>query len=144
MRLTAPPSVPSWNELAEGMSASVEFAVTADEMRRFADLSGDYNPLHLDTSFARAKGFDGVVVYGGLLIAKVSQLIGMKLPGRDAVWIGLSLQFSKPLYVGQPAQLEGTIANLSEATRIVGLRIVLRSAGQVLATGKAEVLLVEQ
>ena len=132
------PRVLTWDELAEGMAATVDFVVTPDEMRAFAALSGDYNALHHDASFARTDGFDGVVVYGGLIIAKISQLIGMKLPGRDAVWMGLSLRFRKPLYVGQQARLEGTVARLSDSTRVVGLRIEVRAAGQLLAEGDVE------
>jgi 3-hydroxybutyryl-CoA dehydratase len=67
----------------------------------------------------------------------------MKLPGRDAVWMGLSLRFRKPLYVGQQARLEGTITRLSDATRVVGLRIEVRSAGQLLAEGDVEALVVQ-
>jgi acyl dehydratase len=133
----------TWDRLAEGMAATVDFAVTPAEMRAFAALSGDYNALHHDPAFARGKGFDGVVVYGGLIVAKISQLIGMKLPGRDAVWMGLSLRFRKPLYVGQQARLEGTITRLSDATRVVGLRIEVSSAGQLLAEGDVEALVVQ-
>jgi len=138
MTLADQPRVLTWDELAEGMAATVDFVVTPAEMHAFAALSGDYNALHHDASFARANGFDGVVVYGGLIIAKISQLIGMKLPGRDAVWMGLSLRFRKPLYVGQQARLEGTVARLSDSTRVVGLRIEVRAAGQLLAEGDVE------
>ena len=133
----------TWDHLAEGMTATVDFAVTSDEMHAFAALSGDYNALHHDASFARTKGFEGVVVYGGLIVAKISQLIGMKLPGGDAVWMGLSLRFRKPLYVGQQARLVGTIARLSDSTRVVGLRIEVRSAGHLLAEGDVEARVVQ-
>lgn len=137
------PRALDWHDLSVGMAVRLDFAVTPDDMVAFAALSGDRNPLHLDAAFARGKGFDGVVVYGGMIVAKISQLIGMRLPGRDAVWMGLRLQFSKPLYVGQPAQVEGTITNLSAATRVVSLEIRIHSAGHLLATGAAEALLVQ-
>jgi len=133
----------TWDDLAEGMAATVDFVVTSAEMRAFAALSGDYNALHHDASFAREKGFDGIVVYGGLIISKISQLIGMKLPGCNAVWMGLSLRFRKPLYVGQQARLEGTITRLSDATRVVGLRIEVRSEGRLLAEGDVEARVVQ-
>ena len=143
MKLAEQARVLTWDHLAEGMAATVDFVVTPAEMQAFAALSGDYNALHHDASFARGKGFDGVVVYGGLIVAKISQLIGMKLPGRDAVWMGFSLRFRKPLYVGQQARLEGTITRLSDATHVVGLRIEVRSAGQLLAEGDVEALVVQ-
>lgn len=132
----------SWDELREGMSASVDFIVGPLEMRQFAALSGDYNPLHLDADFARGKGFEDAVVYGALLVAKISQLIGMRLPGRDSLWTGLALQFRQPLYVGRAARVEAVVAQLSAATGMVLLRLELRAGETLLAKGEAEVLLV--
>lgn len=128
--------------LREGVTATVAFTVTPAQMAAFAELSGDFNPLHVDDGFARAKKFDGAVVYGALMVAKVSQLIGMRLPGRDSVWASIRMDFRKPLYVNQPAEVEGTVTEVSESTGMVGLRLVVRAAGKVLAKGQAEVLLV--
>ncbi|HKX43775.1 MAG TPA: MaoC/PaaZ C-terminal domain-containing protein [Burkholderiaceae bacterium] len=127
-------------DLVPGRQATVEFSVSAQQMRQFAELSGDFNPLHTDDAFARAKGFDGAVVYGALLVAKVSQLIGMQLPGRDSVWASVALDFRKPLYVDQTAQVDGVVDEVSEATGLVVLKLTLRAAGKVLAKGKAEVV----
>ena len=131
-----------FTDLAVGMTASFDFSVSPEDMARFAELSGDFNPLHIDDDFARGKKFEGKVVYGALIIAKVSRLIGMELPGRDSVWTKLTFQFNRPLYVGQVATLEGVVATLSEATGFVELKLTLRVAGRVLAKGIAEVLLV--
>jgi acyl dehydratase len=131
----------SLEDLTEGTKASVEFRVDAQQMRQFAELSGDFNPLHTDEAFARSKGYDGLVVYGALLVAKVSQLIGMKLPGRDSVWGSLTLDFRRPLLVGQDADAEGTVTSVHRATGMVELALVVRASGKVLAKGKAEVVL---
>jgi 3-hydroxybutyryl-CoA dehydratase len=126
--------------LAPGLQACVDFSITAPQMQQFAELSGDFNPLHTDDAFARSKGFEGAVVYGALLLAKVSQLIGMRLPGRDGVWASVSLDFRKPLYVDQVAQVEGVVGSVSASTGMVGLKLTLRAAGKVLAKGTAEVI----
>ena len=129
------------SELGEGFRAAVDFSITLEQMRQFAELSGDFNPLHTDDAFAREKGFDGRVVYGALLVAQVSRLIGMELPGRDGVWASVSLDFRKPLYVGQMAQAEGVVDDVSAATGMVRLRLTVRAASKVLAKGNAEVVL---
>jgi acyl dehydratase len=129
-------------DLQEGQRATVDFIVTPAQMQAFAELSGDFNPLHTDDSFARGKKFDGAVVYGALLIAKVSQLIGMRLPGRDSVWASIAMDFRKPLFVDQPAQVEGTVAEVSTSTGMVVLTLVVRANGKTLAKGRAEVILV--
>lgn len=128
-------------DLSEGSSATVPFSVTTEQLRQFAELSGDFNPLHLDDAFAQAKGYEGAVVYGALLLAKISQLIGMRLPGRDSVWASISFDFKRPLYVAQPAEVEGRVLNLHATTGMVELGLVLRAGGKVLGKGKAEVIL---
>jgi acyl dehydratase len=128
-------------ELNEGLQTTVDFSITPQQMLQFAEISGDFNPLHTDDAFARAKGFDGVVVYGALMIAKVSQLIGMRLPGRNSVWASVSLDFRKPLYVGQAAQVEGIVTAVSASTGMIELKLTVRAEGKVLAKGSAEVVL---
>ncbi len=128
--------------IATGMSADVPFIVSRDDMARFASVSGDLNPLHADDLFARRKGFDGTVVYGALLIAKVSQLIGMRLPGRDALWLSIAMDFVKPLYIDQRACVHGLVTHFSPSTGMVELNIRIRSAAEeVIAKGRAEVLI---
>jgi acyl dehydratase len=128
------------SELTEGAKANVGFTVSDQQMRQFAELSGDFNPLHTDPRFAERKGHPGPVVYGALLIAKIAQRIGMELPGRDSTWASLSLDFKRPLYVGQAAEVEGTVTSVHPATGMVELGLVLRCQGKVLAKGKAEVV----
>ena len=140
MTTTPQAQILALSELAEGLQTTVDFHVTAQQMQQFAELSGDFNPLHTDDAFARSKGLEGAVVYGALMVAKVSQLIGMRLPGRDSVWASVSLDFRKPLYVGQAAQVEGVITAVSESTGMVGLKLTVRAAGKVLAKGTAEVV----
>lgn len=127
-------------DLREGLQAEVEFSVTPQQMRQFAELSGDFNPLHTDAAFARAKGFDGAVVYGALIIAKVSQLVGMLLPGRDGVWASIALEFRAPLYVGQAARVDGLVTEVSESTGLVVLKLTVRASGRPIAKGRAEVV----
>jgi len=128
-------------DLREGLQRSITFSISLEQMQAFAELSGDFNPLHVNDAFARSKGYAGRVVYGALLIAKVSQLIGMRLPGRDAVWASVSFDFKRPLYVGQDAELEGILLEAHRATGMLQLGLVLRSGGRVLGKGKAEVML---
>lgn len=126
-----------------GKRVTAELCIDEQQMRSFAVLSGDFNPLHTDDDFARAKGFEGRVVYGGLLVAKISEIIGMRLPGRNSVWASLSLEFLKPLYVGESAELEAEVASRSESTGLVELKLVLRRGGKKLLKGRAEVVVVQ-
>lgn len=129
-----------WDQIQPGHRHRFEFAISPEDMTGFAAVSGDRNPLHQDPAFARAKGFDGVVVYGGLLIAQISRMIGMIVPGRDAVWTGLTIEFRTPLLVGEPAALVAEIAGKSESTRQIRLKIAIRAGERIIAQGKADAL----
>jgi acyl dehydratase len=135
------PQIIALSDVVVGMHSSVSFVVSREDMHAFGNLSGDLNPLHANDSFARKKGFQGAVVYGALLVAKVSQLIGMKLPGRDSVWFSLDIHFHNPLYVDEPAQVDAEVVRVSPATRLVGLKLTIRAGDRLLAKGKAEVQL---
>ncbi len=122
------------------MEVTLAFAVNAKDMDAFAALSGDHNPLHRDDAFARTKGFDGPVVYGALLVAQISRLIGMHLPGRDCLWTGLKMDFHKPLMVGESAQLQAVVQTKSDAARMLKLALKVCAGDRTIAKGSAEVV----
>ncbi|OGA42914.1 MAG: hypothetical protein A3G24_19490 [Betaproteobacteria bacterium RIFCSPLOWO2_12_FULL_62_13] len=111
--------------------------VTPELMHRFQSVSGDSNPIHLDDRYAAARGFRGIVVYGNLLGAMVSHLVGMKLPTHEVIILSESLEFRKPSYVGEEIRLEATVARVHEAVMAVSLRLAFFSpAGEKVCTGQ--------
>ena len=130
-----------WADLAEGRKAAWSFTVTDADMAAFAALSGDVNPLHTDDAFARARGFEGRVVYGALLAAQLSRLVGMEMPGRDGVFLGMDVSFAKPVYVGRPVDLTAEIVEASEAASMIVMKVQMRSDDRLVARGKVEAIL---
>jgi 3-hydroxybutyryl-CoA dehydratase len=116
----------------------LEFHVSPEDMRTFRRLSGDTNPLHHDAAFARQRGFKDVVVYGSLIVAQVSRLLGTAMPGPGCVWRSIALRFRNPLYVDAPACLHATVAHANEAFGFVRLKLRVESGGLVVADGEAE------
>jgi 3-hydroxybutyryl-CoA dehydratase len=99
------------------MSERFDVTVSESQMARFADLSGDRNPMHMDPAFARAAGFHDVVAFGLLTSSFYSRLVGMLLPGKFALLHGIDLDFKSPVFVGEPLCVIGEIKTLSEAYR---------------------------
>jgi 3-hydroxybutyryl-CoA dehydratase len=120
----------------------LEFCVTPEDMQIFRRLSGDTNPIHHDVAAARERGFQDVVVYGGLVVAQISRLLGTTLPGPGCVWRSIALRFRNPLYVGIPARLEATVAYSNETFGLIRLKLRVEAGGAVVADGEAEAQLV--
>jgi 3-hydroxybutyryl-CoA dehydratase len=116
----------------------LEFRITLADMSAFRRLSGDTNPLHDDAAFARRCGFDDVVVYGGLIVAQVSRLLGTLIPGPGCVWRSLTFKFRNPLYVGVRARLRASVVYSNETFRLVRLKLRVEAANVLIAEGEAE------
>jgi 3-hydroxybutyryl-CoA dehydratase len=91
-----------------GQELSQTLKISMTEQNAFLELSGDTNPIHSDLAFAKASGFDKPVIYGGILIAKISGFLGTVFPGRGCIWTKLKVDFKSPLYVDETAILRFT------------------------------------
>ena len=120
------------------------FCVSSEQMSRFAELSGDRNPLHSDSSFAAAHGFRGEVVFGGMLLAMISRLLGNHLPGPGSIWHSVTMDFRSPLYVNEQANLSGTVSYVNEELGLLRLALKIESAGRLVAEGTAQAGLVQK
>jgi len=123
---------------AVGHQIERPFIVTSSQLSDFGALSGDSNPLHVDAAFARAHGFEGRVVYGGLIVAGISRLLGMELPGAGWIWHSLEIDFKRPLYVDQPAQFVATVDHVNEPLGVVQIAFTLVAQDTVVARGKVQ------
>jgi len=128
------------NTLKVGDKALLSKAFTEEEVFRFADISGDRNPLHLDKDFGEASIFGQRIVHGMLVASLFSGLIGMKLPGEGSVYLGQSLTFKAPVAIGEQVTASVEIINIREDKPIVTLRTVcINSEGTVVIEGEAVV-----
>jgi acyl dehydratase len=134
------PKVIGWADLHKGYEEAFSFVISSADMEAFAQLSGDYNPLHLDAEYSQSLGFNDCVVYGGLLVAQVSRLIGMQLPGRGAIWVSLDITFINPLLVGDGADLTAQINHISDATRLIEIGFQIRTRKLKIAKGSGKVM----
>lgn len=127
-----------------GDTAVVSHTITHDDVMRFAELSGDRNPLHLDADFASETDMKKPVVYGMLSASFISTLIGMKLPGPGALWTSQTLEFLRPTFVGDTINVVGRVKQISEAANSLVLDIKAADQnGQDVLKGEAAVQLLK-
>lgn len=115
------------DDLKVGQNESIRRTILAEDVAAFARLSGDYNALHIDDEFAARTEFAERVVHGFLHASLLSTLIGMRLPGRGALYLGQTIEFSAPVFIGDMVEATATIESIDRETRVVTLRTEIRN-----------------
>ncbi|MBF0339394.1 MAG: SDR family oxidoreductase [Magnetococcales bacterium] len=116
-------------------AVSFDVRVTLEDARRFAELSGDHNPLHVDPAYAAGTTFGRPILHGAYAAGLLSRMAGMHLPGRSCLLHGLRLSFIAPIH--PPAELRVTGTPLQTGPEVGEVRVVIddKSTGMRLVEG---------
>ncbi len=134
------PAPHTWVDFHVGFEAAIERTITVDDIERFASLTGDRNPIHLDPAFAQQTQFGRPIAHGMLSASFISTVIGTALPGSGGLWTGLSLQFLQPVFAGDAIRVTARVRHRSEATHTLVLDVSVTGAkGERVITGEATV-----
>ncbi len=127
--------------LKVGDSASVTKTITDDDIKAFADLTGDYNPVHLDDEFAKTTRFGRRIAHGMLSAGLISSVLANKLPGTGTVYLSQTLSFVAPVYPGDTVIARVTVTRVREDKPIVTLETVcVNQRDETVIKGEAVVL----
>jgi 3-oxoacyl-[acyl-carrier protein] reductase len=130
----------SIESVSVGQQASIRQRITPDLVRATAEVTGDFNPLHVDGSAAAVAGQSRPVAHGVILLGMISRLIGMELPGPGSVWFENDVQFLAPVYPDDEVEITATVARVSIATSVVELELEGRKqSGAPVLQGRARV-----
>jgi 3-hydroxybutyryl-CoA dehydratase len=97
-----PRACKSLNDLAVGDTFRLPYAISAADVQKFAELSGDFNPAHFNEDYAKGTVFKTRIAHGMISVAKFSGIFGMDMPGLGAIWGGQKLTFLAPVFLDQP------------------------------------------
>jgi len=104
-----------------GQEAEASKCFTMEDVRQFARLSGDDNPLHVDEEYAERGRFGRCVVHGMLVSGLISKVLGTQLPGEGSIYMEQKLSFRKPVYVGDTVTARVRITEIQPEKRIITL-----------------------
>ncbi len=99
----------SYESIATGEEASFSRVIGDAEVGAVAAMTGDWNPLHMDSQYAATTQFGERVAHGMLVASYFSSLVGMYLPGRRALFLSHEVQFAKPVPLGESITFQGDI-----------------------------------
>jgi len=127
-------------DLEIGMSRHVEKTIENWDIQAFAEVSTDYNPVHLDDEYARDTMFGGRIAHGMLTAALISAVIGEQLPGHGTIYLKQNLIFMAPVRPGDTVRAEVTVAEIDHGRRRVTLDCRCRVGDTTVLKGDALVL----
>lgn len=128
-------------EFRPGQKASVAKTISEADVYAFAGMTGDFNPLHVDAEFARKSRFGERIAHGMLTAGLISTVLGMKLPGTGAIFLGQTLKFLKPVRFGDTITAEAEVVSYRSDKRILTLRTkCANQRGEQVLEGEATVL----
>ena len=106
-----------YEQLTVGMAAERTRLVSDELVRRYAELTEDFNPVHVDDAAAARTMFGGRIAHGMLSGGLISAVLGMDLPGPGAIWLKQEMKFMRPVMVGDTVTTRVEVAELMPAKR---------------------------
>lgn len=121
----------TYEEIEIGLTESFSVTVTEEMQDSFRAMTGDINPLHSSEEFAKAKGYDGIVVFGMLTASLYSTLAGVYLPGEKSLVHSCETKFMKPVYIGDTLTVEGKVDEKNDTYGLIRIKAVIKNQNGV-------------
>jgi acyl dehydratase len=121
-----------------GQKAVRSITFTEEHVRTYAELTGDYNPLHFDKDFTSKTKFKKLVVQGGLTTGLLHALVAMDMPGAGTVFLSQNWKFTAPVFIGDTIRADAEILSIHETKPVTQLKIMITRQGEeVVLEGEA-------
>lgn len=129
-------------QLQIGDTFSAQRMITDELVRKFAEVSGDYNPIHLDEDFAKTTRFGKRIAHGMLSGAFISAVLGNEFIERKIVYLSQTMKFSAPVFIDDTITATATVIAIREERRIVTLEtFCTNQAQEIVVSGEAVVMI---
>ena len=124
--------------LTVGQSARRSITLIADHVKTYAEITGDYNPLHFNETFAAGTEFKQLVVQGGLTTGLLHALVAMDLPGPGTVFLSQNWKFTAPVFIGDTITAEAQVISVHPSKPVTQLQVkVTRQDDEIVLEGEA-------
>ncbi|MEH7345662.1 MaoC family dehydratase [Bacillus sp. JJ1532] len=136
-------------ELYIGQQASCSKTITETDFVLFAGISGDFNPIHINSEYAKKTRFKQRIAHGLLTSSLLSQLLGVHLPGKGSVYMEQTIRFKFPVFIGDTITATATVQEFIEEKKIIKLltechnqndELVLTGSAVMMVPAKGELI----
>lgn len=127
------------NKIKIGMRAEYSQTITDSDIKFFAAISGDRNPVHLDEIYAEKSRYKKRIAHGLLTASFFSAIFGTKIPGEGCVYVSQNLKFKRPVYIGDTVVASVEVTGLDFGKKRVLFSTECRVKNKVVTSGEAEI-----
>ena len=128
-------------DLKVGDTFTITKEVTDEVVRQFAEVSGDYNPIHLDEEFAAKTMFGRRIAHGMLGASFISAVLGYKMSEQKIVYLSQTLKFIAPVFIGDTVTAKATVKEIREDKPIVTIESSCENQnGETVITGEGKIM----
>lgn len=121
-----------------GQKASLEKVFTDDDVKTFARISLDKNPVHLNEEYAENTIFKGRIVHGFLSGSLISAIIGTIMPGEGTIYLNQTMNFRRPVRIGEKIKATVEVIGIKEEKNILTLNTYCENErGEIVIEGSA-------
>lgn len=125
-------------DLVVGQKAARSLTLTKEHVRKYAEITGDHNPLHFDEPFAAKTKFGRLVVQGGLTTGILNALVATDMPGPGTMFLSQNWKSTAPVFIGDTITGEAEIVSIHQTKPVTQLKIkVTRQTGETVVEGEA-------
>jgi acyl dehydratase len=130
-------------DIKEGEIYQFTKKITFDDAMQFADLTGDFNPLHVDKEFGKNSQFKQNIVHGMLAGSLFSTLVGMYCPGKNSLYLSQTLNFKRPIFCDDTVTVKGTVIAKNDTIHLITLKTEIIKEGKICISGEAKIKVLE-
>lgn len=128
------------NELNLGDRAEFTKTVSESDVYLYAGVTGDFNPAHINESYAEKTFFKTRIAHGMLPAGFISAILGTRLPGPGTIYIGQTLNFTAPVQIGDTITASVEVAEIMADKNRIRLKTVCENQnGVIVLDGEAVV-----
>ena len=127
----------TYDSLQIGETQSFTRFVSESDVKGFAEVTGDDNPIHLDAEYAATTRFGQPIVHGVLLLGLVSKVLGRDFPGHGSIAVSMSVKWLRPVPVGSEVEIQVKVVEKIDARKHVRARIAGYVGGKMCLGGEA-------
>ncbi len=127
-------------DLSVGMFHEKTMIVDAEKINAFAELSGDFNPVHTDADYAAQSMFGKRIAHGALSASLISAILGNDLPGPGAIFVELNMRFRKPAFIDDEVTARAEVSEINEKNGRIKMKVSCMVDGKAIIRGEAGVV----